>query len=294
MKYMKKRIALVLEGGGMRGAYTAGALSWLIDHNIDFSSIYGISTGAIHASSFLLKEKNYLHDLSTKHIADKQVIGWRPFLREGRLVGYRYLFHHFLPNIFHYDIHRLKEVAKGKNAKIGVYDLQLGETVYIQLSEIDDDFLLLRAAGTLPVIGSVVNYQGKRYFDGGITEMIPIREAMDDQNEKFLIITTKPGNYQRKPANKWVVKFMSWFYSYQPKIAKQYEIRHLNYQQQIQQIKDLVSEEKAIYMFPSREIPVSRLKGDNDKLEELYQLGYQDMEKRKDEILAFLKEEEDD
>ena len=84
--------ALVLEGGGMRGAYTAGVLTWMIDNGIEFDNHYGISTGAIHLSSYLLKRKDYLKQFPLEILPSKDCIGIRPFLKEGRIVGHKIIF----------------------------------------------------------------------------------------------------------------------------------------------------------------------------------------------------------
>lgn len=288
---MKKKIALVLEGGGMRGAYTAGCLAWLIDHNLHFPITYGISTGAVHACSYLLQEKDYLYELSTNYITDKKLIGWRPLLREGKFVGYDYLFHVLLPQIFHFDIKRLLKVSRTQHAKIGLYDLQKQETVYVEAKDLDDGFLLLKAAASLPIIGKAVSYQGKLYLDGGITDMIPLKQAIKDGNDTFLVITTKPKDYVRKRANPWVVKLMGLVYAKYPKMKEQYAQRHLNYQKQTAAIQTQVDAGHALHLYPSESIPVSRLKGDKRRLRQLYDLGYQDMETHKEAIFQLLKEE---
>lgn len=288
---MKKKIALVLEGGGMRGAYTAGCLAWFIDHNINFENGYGISTGAIHLCSYLLREKRYLYELSTNYIADKKLVGWRPLLREGKFVGYDYLFDTLLPYIFHFDLHKLLNIAHSKTAKIGLYDLDKQKTIYINLKNSDKNFKLLKAATSLPIIGKAVSYKHKKYLDGGISEMIPIKEALKDKQEKFIVISTKPADFVRKPAKKIIVKLMALYYHRYPQIAKDYKIRHLNYNNQVQIVKDLVKTKKAIFLYPSQEIPVTRTKGNKENLRKLYELGYQDTQNKAQEIITFLKGE---
>ena len=283
---MTKKISLVLEGGGFRGAYTAGCLSWLIDEGIEFDSAYGISTGAVHLCSFLLKEKKYLFDLSTNYIADKELVGWRSLLREGRYVGYDYLFDYILPQVFHFDIERV--IKTDKKAKIGVYDLDKGTTEFYDVQDIDLKMDLLKGACTLPIIGRVVKHDGKELLDGGITKMIPIEESIKDNNDLHLVITTKPKDYVRKEAS-WFIKFlMKLNYLNHPSVAKDYAIRHLNYNNQIKIIKDLEKDNKALYFYPSKSIPVNRLNGDKDKLIELYNLGRLDMEDRREEIYHFI------
>ena len=120
----KNKTALVLEGGGMRGAYTAGALAWLVDNDIVFDNAYGISTGAVHLINYLMKSKDNLFYFSTEGIADKRLIGVNSFLRCGRIVDYDFLFDHMLPEELHFSMDLMKE--NKINAYVGLYDLKVG------------------------------------------------------------------------------------------------------------------------------------------------------------------------
>lgn len=281
------KTSLVLEGGGMRGAYTAGCLSWLLENNISFDSAYGISTGAVHLCSFLSSNEDYLYDLSTNHIADKELVGIRSVLREGRIVGYDRLFNYILPIVKKYDISKAYESKTV--AKIGVYDLDKGETEFINLKDMDKTNYILKAATTLPILGRVVTYDGKEMLDGGITKMIPIEESVKDGNDIHLVITTKPADYVRKPAS-WIIRLlMRLNYLNHKCVYNDYCVRHINYEKQIELIKELEKEKKVLYIYPSKDSNVSRLGGDKESLRELYQLGRQDMENNKEEIFKLFK-----
>ncbi len=284
---MSKKVSLVLEGGGMRGAYTAGCLSWLIDEGIQFDYAYGISTGAVHLTSYLFKNKEYLYDMSTDIIADKSVIGLRPLLTEGKLVAYDRMFNHFLIDKLHFDIKNLIGNTSTK-AKYGVYDLSVGKTIYLPLEEMNMN--VLKACCSLPLIGKIVKEGQHEFLDGGITKMIPIEEAVNDGCSDHLIITTKPIDYVRKPANSFIVKWMSLAYKKCPSIGKDYANRHLNYNKQIEIINNLEKEGHALYRYPTENIPVSRLRGDKEDLRKLYELGRKDMEASKESIYKLIKE----
>lgn len=283
---MSKKVSLVLEGGGMRGAYTAGCLSWLIDEGIEFDYAYGISTGAVHLTSYLFKNKDYLYEMSTEVIADKTVVGLNGFLREGSFVAYNRMFNHFLKEKMGFDIENVKGKTKTK-AKYGVYELKEGKTIYLDLK--DMNMTLLKACCSLPLLGKVVKYEGKEYLDGGITKMIPIEEAVSDGCSDHLIITTKPIDYVRKPASSFVVKVMSWVYRRCPQIGKDYANRHLNYNKQIEIINNLEKEGHALYRYPTKELKVSRLRGDKEDLRKLYELGRSDMEDSREKIYSLIK-----
>lgn len=281
----KNKVSLVLEGGGMRGAYTAGALSWLIDNNIEFDNGYGISTGAVHLCNYLLKNKKNLLEFSTKYIADKNAIGVRSILRCGHLVDYDYLFNELMIKKVKFDMDELNKV--NADAKIGVYELGSGRTEYhpVKTLKIEE----LKAACTLPLLGKIARLGDRQMLDGGITDMIPVEQAIKDGNNKHLIITTKPGNYVRKPSNKFVVFVMKLRYPHCPSIANDYNIRHHNYYKQMDTINYLVDKGDAVYVYPSKGSKVSRLGGTHEQLVELYELGRTDMEARKEEIFKLVK-----
>lgn len=281
----KKVTSLVLEGGGMRGAYTAGALSWLIDHDIEFDRSYGISTGAVYLANFLMKSKQNLFDYSVYGITDKRIVGIKAFLRSGRIVDYGFLFDHILTEERNFDISPLKDIDK--EAYIGVYVLATGKTEYRSLSKIS--MKELQASTSLPILGKLVKYNGQELLDGGITDMIPIEKSLADGCNRHLVITTKPADYVRKPAKEAIIQLMKLSYPQCKKISEDYRIRHLNYKKQIDLIKSLEESKEAVYIYPSRGSKVTRLGGSSQDLEDLYNMGYQDMENRKEEIFSLLK-----
>lgn len=281
----KQKTSLVLEGGGMRGAYTAGALSWLIDNDIEFDNAYAISTGAVHLTNYLIKSKKNLLEFSTQYITDKNAIGIRAIFRCGHLVDYDYLFDYLMCKIHKFDIKNLKDVKT--KAMIGVYELTSGKTEYHAVQNLD--IQELKAACSLPLLGKVARLKDRQMLDGGITDMIPIEQSLKDGCDKHLIITTKPADYVRKPSSKFVCLIMKLRYRNCPNIAKDYAVRHNNYYKQIEEIQKVQNENKAIYICPSKHSNVSRLGGSTKDLQELFELGRNDMEARKDEIFALFK-----
>ncbi|MBQ2658184.1 MAG: patatin family protein [Erysipelotrichaceae bacterium] len=281
----KIRTSLVLEGGGLRGAYTAGALTWLIDQGIEFDHAYGISTGAIWLANYLMKSKENLYVYSVEGITDKRIVGLRPLLRCGRIVDYDFLFEHIMVEERGFDIAPLKNCRT--KAYVGLYDLGIGKTEYHPIQEMS--LKQLEASTSLPILGNIVREDGKELLDGGITDMIPIVQSIEDGCNRNLIITTKPADFERKPAKAPIVQLMKMSYPQCENISKDYKIRHLNYQKQISMIKELVDKKEAVYVFPSKSSKVTRLVGSKEELNELFELGRSDMEARKEEIFALLK-----
>ena len=275
-----------MEGGGIRGAYTAGAVAWLLDHNVPFDYSVGISSGAVYQTCYESGNREVLRRMACEYACADDVVGLKALLKEGYYVAYRKLFQEDLLEKEHFSIQKIK--AEHPDMEIGCYDLDQGKTIYFTADDLDDDLELLRATCSLPVAAPIVEFKGHRLLDGGITQMIPIERAVEQGCTHTLIITTKPKDYVRKPASWFVKILMRLVYPNDPCVLRDYKVRHLNYYKQIDLINRLLDEKKAIMVYPSRTIEVSRWKGDPQKCEELFDLGYQDMEDRKEEIFRFL------
>ncbi len=282
-----EKYALVLEGGGMRGVYTAGALAWLNDHHITFDYGVGISSGAVALVCYMEENKTTPYNMIVKYACNGENVGLKAFLTEGHYVAYNRLFKEDLLGKEKLSIKPLRNEGH-MHAEVGTYDLNKGETVFFDVKDLDDDLELLRGTCALPIASAVVNYKGEKYLDGGITKMIPIERSIEQGCTKHLVITTKPSDYKRKPANKIVLFLMKLIYRKYPAIRRDYKVRHLNYYKQMGIIEDLVEKKDAVLVRPSRSINISRFKGNPKDLDELYCLGYQDMENKKEEIYSFL------
>ena len=284
-----ERIGLVLEGGGVRGAYTAGCLTWLHDNNIHFDYSAGISSGAVYLSCFLMGQPGIAKNMSTKYACDPNMTGFGAMVHCGHYVDYEMIFEKYLRGVEHMSCQPL--IDANPDMEVGAYDLDLGKTVWFRPKDMDSELVLLRATCALPVAAETVEYKGRKLLDGGITKMIPIERAVEQGCTKVMVINTKPADFVRKPASKFIRFMMKRIYKDYPKVEEDYQVRHINYYKQMTMIKDMVADNKAILMYPSETVKVNRFKGDEEKCLQLYNLGYADMEKRKDEILAFMKKE---
>ncbi len=281
-----EKYGLVLEGGGVRGSYTAGALTWLYDHGITFDYSVGISSGAMYLTCFELGRLDAAKKMACEYAPDPENVGFRAMLSEGNYVASKRIIRHDLIEGCGLDVTPL--VERDAPMEIGAYDLKQGKTIYFRARDIDPQLELIRAACSLPVASSVVDFREYRLLDGGITKMIPIERALEQGCTRTLVITTKARDYVRKPAN-WIVRIlMKMLYPECPEIEKDYAVRHLNYYRQMDLIHQKEDEGSCILICPSVNIKVSRWKGDPEKCRKLFDLGYQDMEDRKEEILSFM------
>ncbi|MBW9212857.1 MULTISPECIES: patatin family protein [Terrabacteria group] len=282
-----KKLGLVLEGGGIRGAYTAGALAWLHDQHIHFDYGVGISSGAIYLVLYWDGQEKLAYDLATKYSIAPEIVGLKALVKEGHYVAYKRLFEHYLCDVGHFNGKNL--VKKNAPVEVGCYVLEHGQTEYFP---VDENLQTVLGSASLPIAAKVIEYQGLHLLDGGVTKMIPIERAMEQGCTHTLVITTKARDYVRKPASLLVKMLMKVVYRSYPQMAKDYALRHINYYKQRQLIDDYVKKGQAVNIYPTVNVPVSRWKGSAEQAKQLYELGYSDMENRKEEIMELIKEED--
>lgn len=278
--------SLVLEGGGLRGAYTAGVLAWFLDNQIKIDYIVGISSGAQYLCNYLIGDAKELKEVSVKWAGAYFEKGLKPLLREGNLVGYDKLFDEVLLKIAPLDLAVLK-AAKIKG-EFAVYDLAAGTTTWIKAQDLDPELRLLKAACTLPGFSKAVDYQGAKLIDGGVTTMIPIDQSLKNGIDKHIVISTKTNDYVRKPISKMTRLILWVFYHKYPKLRADLKLRAPRYYQEKAQVDALVNQGLALKINPSYDTGISRFGGDLEKLEELFNLGYQDAEHLRKEIKEFV------
>lgn len=281
-----EKTGLVLEGGGMRGAYTAGVLTWLIDHQIELDYGVGISAGAMNLCSYAMKNKQYLYDVSVTYMPDKRNVGLTPLLKEHHYVGYDFMFDRLLKDVVHYQLDALRKSPM--EIEIGLFNLNADRMEWLGKQDLDDDLRLLKGACTLPIAGVAVPYQNGLYMDGGVTTMVPIKRSIANGCGRHLVITTKDDSYVRKPSSKLLLRTTKAVHKNQA-LVDALKIRSNVYYEEMGLVSELQKQGKALLIRPSKNLGVKRFSGDAEALQKLYELGQEDCETRKEELLQFLK-----
>ncbi len=280
------KTGLVLEGGGLRGAYTAGALAWFLNEGIEFDYNVGISSGAQHLSNYLTKDSKYLKDIAVTIGAQEFRKGFKALFTEGTLVGYNHLFDYTLKHIAPLDLEKLRKDPR--ESEVGIFDVKAGKSKWIRTQDIDDDYKVLKAASLIPLAGRAVVIDGIKYIDAGVEHMIPIERSIEKGVDKHVVITTKPRSYVREPTGFWTNVIMWILYYPYKTFRKMVKNRSDIYYHQRNIIDELVKEYKAIEIYPSKPFNIGRFGGDFTELNGLFEMGFNDCEARKDEIYKFL------
>ena len=277
---------LVVEGGGMRGVYTAGVLDYFMEKNLYFDDCYGVSAGACHISSYVSKQIGRSIKVTLDYINDKRYCSVNSLIKTGDMFGVEMLYD-LIPNkleLYDYDTFNK---FKGNFYSV-VTNCKTGKAEYIKIKDMKKDIIAVRASSSLPLLSRIVEINGKEYLDGGITDSIPIKKSIKDGHKKNVVILTRDKTYRKsKP------KFLSFFklkYKKYPNLVKAIENRYKMYNETLDFIEEEKAKNKVFIIQPKLPVKISRIEKDKDKLKELYNQGYEDAKEIYEDLMKFLEE----
>ncbi|MCI7205698.1 MAG: patatin family protein [Clostridium sp.] len=277
---------LVVEGGGMRGVYTAGVLDYFMEKNLYFDDCYGVSAGACHISSYVSKQIGRSIKVTLDYINDKRYCSVNSLIKTGDMFGVEMLYD-LIPNkleLYDYDTFNK---FKGNFYSV-VTNCKTGKAEYIKIKDMKKDIIAVRASSSLPLLSRIVEINGKEYLDGGITDSIPIKKSIKDGHKKNVVILTRDKTYRKsKP------KFLSFFklkYKKYPNLVKAIENRYKMYNETLDFIEEEKAKNKVFIIQPKLPVKISRIEKDKDKLKELYDQGYEDAKELYEDLMKFLEE----
>lgn len=279
------RTGLVMEGGGMRGLYTAGVIDVLMENNITFDAAIGVSAGATFGCNIKSKQIGRVLRYNLKYCKDPRYNSIRSLLRTGDLFGAEFCYK-TLPNEL--DIF---DVATYQSNPMDFYvtctDVETGKPVYIKCNKGDEkDIEWIRASASLPLVSRIVEIDGHKYLDGGIADSIPI-EAFEKMGYKHnLLILTQPAGYQ-KGKNPTVPLLKVTMRKY-PNFIRAMAERHIMYNNQLKAVAEAEKAGRALAIRPSQQIKIGRADKNPQNLQKMYDLGRKDATDNLEKIKEFL------
>lgn len=277
---------LVLEGGGMRGLYTAGVLDFFIEKKLAFSSCYGVSAGACHLASYMSGQRGRAYRISVDYLDDKNYCSAYSLLKTGDLFNVDMCYNQ-IPNELDPFDYEAAEKYPGRGVVV-VTDIKSGQAKYVELKNMRRDLVAIRASASLPLVSRNVEINGKMYLDGGMSDSIPIRKSLRDGNLKNIVVLTRPDGYRKKPTSNMAI--MRAKYKDYPGVVRDMENRHIVYNKSLDFVKREEKAGRAFVFRPENLIKIERIEKDPKKLRFLYLQGYYDAATRYKEMKKFLEE----
>lgn len=275
---------LVLEGGGMKGVYTAGVLDFFLDKNLIFSSVYGVSAGACNMCSYLSGQRGRALDITIDYLDCRKYCSVESLLTTGDLFNVDMCYHMIPDYLNPYDYEHFNQY-QGKAYSV-VTNIATGRPEYLRIRDMQKDIIKVRASASLPLVSRNVKINGKYYLDGGISDAIPLQKSIVDGNRKNIVVMTKEIGYVRKPATQ--LELIKLRYLKYPKVYELMAERHINYNQTLEYIQRMQENGQAFVIRPKKESKVGRIEKDKTKLCALYEEGYQDAADCYEELKVYL------
>ncbi|MFD1031967.1 patatin-like phospholipase family protein [Metaplanococcus flavidus] len=264
---------LILEGGGMKGIYTAGVLEYFMEKDRYFSYVIGVSAGACNAASYLSRQRGRNRSVMIDYVGHPDYISFRNLIQRRELFGMDLIFDQ-IPNVLQpFDFQTFH--AAEERFVIGTTDCLTGEPVYFEKSGHPSDILsIIRASSSIPFMSKAVTYRGHQLMDGGVADPIPIRKAIADGVEKPVIVLTKSKGFRKKASP--FSKTTRYFYKDYIGLTHAMEIRWKLYNDTLDEIDKLESEGKVFVIRPSEDFKVKGAERNPEKLEQMFKQGYSD------------------
>ena len=285
MEEVKKsmKIGLVLEGGAMRGMYTAGVLDTFLDKDFWVDGIISVSAGALFGVNYPSRQKERAIRYNKKFISDKRYISFKSLVRTGNIVNKDFAFYE-VP--FKYDVFDNKTFKESDiDFYVAVTNLQTAQAEYVKLIDPLAQMEVLRATSAMPYVSRPVEIDGIPYLDGAIVDSIPVEQMQMLGYDKIIVILTRTLDYRKSKPMAWIAK---WFYRRYPDFADAVNQRYAMYNQQVENVIKLTEKGDIFVIRPSVDLKIKRIEKDPNKLQAMYELGMKDMQLQWKNLLDYL------
>lgn len=278
---------LVLEGGGNRGIFTSGVLDAFLENNIEFPYVIGVSMGSCNGVSFIGKCKNRQHDMIANYGNDKRYMSFNSLIKNGEYMNGNWLFGELTYELLPLDQDTFENA--GTTICIPVTNAYTGKAEYMYPKSMREyGCPIVRASCSMPLATKGVEIDGIVYFDGGVTDSIPLKRAFEDGCKKTVTILTQDKLYLKKPMKDNVI--ISRMLKKYPLLKDALLNRHEMYNEQKRFVEEQEINGNTLVIRPPKPLNCSSIEKDLTKLEVIYQLGYQQGMKYAEEVKKFIAE----
>ena len=266
-----KNIGLVLEGGAMRGLFTAGVIDVLMENGVEFPAFVGVSAGAAFGCNYKSRQIGRALRYNKRFCRDPRYCSFRSLFKTGDVFGAQFCYHEVPNTLDPFDVKAFDENPMA--FYLVASDVETGTPFYKKIDHADDTaYEWIRASASMPIVSRVVELDGKKFLDGGVTDSIPLA-FMERQYDRNVVVLTRPRDYQKQPASKlWLYRLTLRKY---PNMLRAVRERHLMYNEQRAHVFAQEKAGKAFVICPDKPLEVGRMEHDPEQLQKAYDTGRQ-------------------
>ena len=279
---MKK--GLVLEGGAMRGLFTAGIIDVMMEHGVEPDGLIGVSAGAAFGCNYKSRQPGRALRYNKRFAKDKRYCSWQSWWKTGDLYNAEFGYH-VIPT--QYDL--FDDEAFTQNPMpfyVVCTDVETGKAVYKQLTEATPlAYDWIRASASMPLASKVVEIEGMKVLDGGVADSVPLEYFESIGYERNVVILTQPDGYVKE--HNRLMPLMRIALRHYPKMIEAMDKRHLMYNKQLGYVYEAERAGRALVIRPSEKLPIGHISHDPDEMQHVYDIGRATGEKHINAICRF-------
>lgn len=280
------KTGLILEGGAMRGLFSAGVIDVFMENGIEFDAAIGVSAGAAFGCNYKSRQIGRVIRYNKRFAKDKRFCSIRSLIKTGDLFGAEFCYHTIPDELDLFDTEAY--VNNPMDFYVVVTDVETGKAVYINSDEAGEDALeCFRASASMPLVSRPVEINGKKYLDGGIADSVPIQFFESIGYNRNVVILTQPADFVKKPSS--AAKIMKYALRQYPKIAETMADRHNEYNGTLKYIAEKEKAGEIIVIRPEAALDIGRVEHNPDKMQKVYDLGRAAGEKYLDKVKEFIR-----
>lgn len=277
---------LLLEGGSLRGLYTAGVLDTFMENGLYFPAVAGVSAGALNALNYVSHQPGRAASINLRYRHDPRYFGPKAALRGGSLFGLKFMLYDVKKEVpYDEDTYRhggMRMIAVATN-------VETGKPAYFEKGKTDFDFNeAVRASASLPLASTPVMLDSQPYLDGGCSCPIALNWALNQGFEKIVVITTRQKGFRKTMPSQRMVELYDDFYGDKPLFLADMLTQEMRYNTLMDQLDELEESGRVLCIRPNDPITIGRFEGDENKLLDLYNRGHREGREKLEELRTYL------
>ena len=279
---MKK--GLVLEGGAMRGLFTAGIIDVMMEAGVEPDGLIGVSAGAAFGCNYKSRQPGRAIRYNTRFAKDARYSGLKSLLTTGDYFNAQFGYH-IVP--YQYDLFDVETFEKNPMEFIVVCtDVLTGQAVYHKMDRVDyDELEWLRASASMPLASKVVEVAGRKLLDGGVADSIPLAYFESIGYDRNVVILTQPEGYVKHRTK--LMPLMRIGLRRYPEMIQAMDRRYLMYNRELEFVRQAEREERCLVIRPDEKLPIGHISHDPEEMKRVYQIGREMGDRYIERIKAF-------
>ena len=272
---MKK--GLVLEGGAMRGLFTAGIIDVMMEAGLEPDGLIGVSAGAAFGCNYKSRQPGRVIRYNTRFAHDKRFCSWQSWLKTGDLYNAQFGYHRIPAELDVFD--NVTFNSSPMAFYVVCTDVLTGKAIYKRLDKASHlTYDWIRASASMPLASKVVELEGQKVLDGGVADSIPLEYFESIGYQRNVVILTQPQGFVKKRNR--LMPLMRIALRKYPNMIHALDTRHVMYNAELEYVSEAERTGRALVIRPDSPLPIGHISHDEDEMFRVYELG-RDMGQRK-------------